>query len=77
MKLKQHLKTANRSSGSAVVIVIALIALMLVFVTANLRSISNFGRELKLLENRQVRRITHSQAVTHKIPPATPETKTP
>jgi hypothetical protein len=62
-----NIAAVNRRNGSAVIVVIALVALLLVFVTANLRSISNFGHELKLLEQRQTRHLPHARATTNTI----------
>ena len=59
----------RRQSGSAVIVVFALLALILVYVAGNLRTINSLGRELKLLERQQIRRL---QAVTQttNTPPA-------
>jgi hypothetical protein len=59
----------RRQSGSAVIVVIALLALILVYVAGNLRTINSLGRELKLLERQQTRRL---QAVSRSTntPPA-------
>jgi hypothetical protein len=70
MKTPQRIASVNRSNGSAVIVVIALVGLLLVFVAANLRAISHFGRELKLLEVRQTRRLQHPPATTNTVPAA-------
>ena len=59
----------RRQSGSAVIVVIALLALILIYVAGNLRTINSLGRELKLLERQQTRRL---QAVSRSTntPPA-------
>jgi hypothetical protein len=44
--------------GSAVIVVLALLAIVLIFVGANLRSLSTLGRELKWIEQQQTRRWT-------------------
>ena len=67
MKTSRGVASLNRSSGSAVIVVIALVALLLVFVTANLRVISNFGHELRLLEMRQTHRLSHPPVTTNVI----------
>lgn len=48
---------ARRQRGMAVIVVIALIGLVLILIAGNLRVLFNTGRELKLIEQRQVRRL--------------------
>jgi hypothetical protein len=70
----------------AVIVVMALIVLVLILVAGNLRVLSHIGRELKLIEQRQVRRlasatsevaVTNSASLTNSTSPsgATPITK--
>jgi hypothetical protein len=59
---------ACRRSGSAVIVVLALLAIMLIYVTANLRTLHSLGGELRLLENRQVQRLQKSAAATRPAP---------
>jgi hypothetical protein len=58
------MKIPNRSfrgrcadSGSAVVVLLALLGMMLVFVAANTVAIRSLQRELKLIEKKQVQRL--------------------
>jgi len=70
-RITHHVSRApRRQSGSAVVVVIALLAIILIYVAGNLRTLTNLGRELRLLERQQIHRL---QAVTPKTnsPPAT------
>ena len=59
---------SGRQSGSAVIIVMALLALILVYVAGNLRALTNLGRELKLLERQQIRRLQHASYRTNAPP---------
>lgn len=59
----------GRQRGSAVIIIMALIALILVYVAANVRTLSNLGRELRLLERQQTMRLKHLAPKTN-APPA-------
>ena len=59
----------RRESGSAVIVVFALLAIILVYVAANLRTINSLGRELKLLERQQTRRLQAISQSTN-VPPA-------
>ena len=53
------------------IVVIALIGLVLILIAGNLRALFNTGRELKLIEQRQIRRLaTRTNEVTQ-IPSST------
>jgi hypothetical protein len=66
----------RRQSGSAVIVVIALLALILVYVAGNLRTINSLGRELKLLERQQTRRLQSATQKTNTLPVITVATNT-
>jgi len=55
----------RRQAGSAVIIVLALLAIILVYVAGNLRTLSSLGRELRLLERQQTRRLQTANATTN------------
>jgi hypothetical protein len=59
----------RRHSGSAVIVVMALVAIILVYVAGNLRTLHNLGRELRLIERQQVRRLQRATQSTN-VPPA-------
>ena len=63
----------RHQAGSAVIVVMALLTLILVYVAMNLRTINSLGRELKLLERQQSHRL---RTATHRRtnPPAIPVT---
>lgn len=55
-------KIARKSeAGSATVVLIALLAIMMILVTANTKSLFILHREVKLLEQQQVKRLDGSQ----------------
>ena len=62
-------RSRRRQSGSAVIVVIALLAILLVYVAGNIRTLSNLGRELRLLERQQTRRL-QGAALRTNLPPA-------
>jgi type II secretory pathway component PulK len=47
----------RNEQGMAVVIVITLLAILLIFVAGNIRTLHLLNRELKLLEKRQIQRL--------------------
>jgi hypothetical protein len=59
----------RRQSGSAVIVVMALLAIILVYVAGNLRTLYNLNRELNLLERQQTRRLERAAQTTN-TPPA-------
>jgi hypothetical protein len=61
----------RRQSGSAVIVVMALLAIILIYVAANLRTLTSLGRELKLLERQQIRRLQTAAPRTNSPPAIT------
>lgn len=51
----------------AIVVILVMLAIMLLYVTANVRSLDYLGRELKLLEQRQVQRLNSSAVPTNLV----------
>jgi hypothetical protein len=47
----------THQSGTAVIVVLVIIAILMIYVAANIRTLNNVGRELKLIEQKQVRRL--------------------
>ncbi|MGA3266855.1 MAG: hypothetical protein ABSE16_08530 [Verrucomicrobiota bacterium] len=62
----------SNAGGSAVIIFITLLAIMMILVTANSRALVQLHRNIKLLEQRQIQRLDGSQtnAVIAVEPPA-------
>ncbi len=56
-----HFKKRRLERGSATLIYIALMTIMLILVTAEGRTLLNLRREVKLLERRQIQRLNRSQ----------------
>jgi len=68
---------SHRQSGSAVLIFITLLAIMLMLIAANSSALLHLHRELKLLDQRQIKRLDASQtnAITTAISPEQPGSK--
>ena len=49
--------THHRRSGSAVIVVLALLALIFLYLAGNLGTLHHLGRELKLLDQKQTLRL--------------------
>jgi hypothetical protein len=64
----------KRKDGVAAIIMLALLALVLTFIFANLRALSDLRGELKIIEQKQIRRLNHSMTNT---PPGLPTTNSP
>lgn len=78
MKILHSIFTPRRrQNGSAVLVFIMLLAVMLILVTANSKALFHLHQEIKLLEQRQVKRLNASQtnAIAVVKPPVKPESK--
>jgi len=60
-----------RQGGSAVIIVLALLTIIMIYVAGNLRTLNSLGRELKLLERQQVQRLQATARATNSPPAST------
>lgn len=56
---------SRRNHGSAVVVMIVLLGLMLIFVFANVKTLHFLNRELKLIEKRQLQRLSATAHATN------------
>lgn len=69
MKIQSKYFVRKIETGSATVVLIALLAIMVILVAANSKSLYLLHREVKLLEQQQVKRLdasqTNSAAVTN------------
>lgn len=63
-------RSARREQGMAVIVVMALIVLVLIYLMGNARTFYALGRELKLLDRQQTRRLQLSLATTNAPAPA-------
>lgn len=64
---------AARRSGSAVLAVILLLAIVTIYIGANVRAVSALNREIKLVERQQLRRLqAQSQTSATNSPSLTP-----
>jgi hypothetical protein len=78
MKISRfNFSRCHRQGGSAVLIFITLLAIMLMLITANSSTLLHLHRELKLLDQRQVERLKASQTniATTAISPVPPGSK--
>ncbi len=60
MKIPNSISTARRQRGSAVVVYLALLAIMVILSAANSNTLLHLHRELNLLDQRQVKRLNAS-----------------
>ena len=79
MKTRILGSSRRRQHGSAVIVVIALVAIVLIYVAGNVRTLHFLTREVKLVEQRQVRRLAgikiQRPAVVSPTPEAAPGNK--
>src|SRR5262245_51823439 len=53
--------------GMAVIVVLALVSILLIYAACNIKTLANLGRELRLLEQQQVRRLQSSAPATNTV----------
>ena len=58
----------RRQGGMAVIVMLALLSIMLIYITASIRSLYSLERELKLVDQHQTRRLAALSATNS--PPA-------
>jgi type II secretory pathway component PulK len=79
MRTRYRCSTNRHQHGSAVIVVLALVAIVLIYIAGNVRTLRFLTREVKLVEQRQVRRLAaikiHRPAVIVPAGEATPGTK--
>jgi hypothetical protein len=56
----------TRQSGTAVIVVLVIIAILMIYVAGNIRTLHNVGKELKLIEQKQVHRLDKLQTSNSK-----------
>ena len=66
----------RQQAGSAVIIVLALLTIMLVYVAGNIRTLNSLGRELRLLERQQTHRLQTAAQKTNSPPAISVATNT-
>jgi hypothetical protein len=66
-----------RQDGMATLIFIALLAIMMILVTAELRCLAHLKREVKFLERQQIKRLNHSEEPVNHAAPSLSKAITP
>ena len=78
MKITSHLSRRSHAGrragqrGSAVIVVLAFLAIMLIYVDSNLQTLGHLNRDLKLVERRQLRHWEIAGMLSTNAPPARP-----
>ena len=78
MKIPHPSNVRSRRDGSATIIFTALLAIMVIMVAAESRSLAHLRREVKFLEQKQIKRLNQSQtntAQTNTVALLLPESK--
>jgi hypothetical protein len=72
-----HSPKHGQQNGSAVLVFITLLAIMMILVTANSKALFFLDQDIKLVEQRQIERLNASQTNTSSVAesPAKPESK--
>jgi hypothetical protein len=72
-----HSPKHSQQNGSAVLVFITLLAIMMILVTANSKALFFLDQDIKLVEQRQVERLNASQtnSISIRVSMAKPESK--
>jgi hypothetical protein len=62
----------RRDSGMAVIVVLALLAILLAYVSFNARTLDSLSRDLRIVEKRQIHRLQGSGVATNSLSPRIP-----
>ena len=71
--MKTRFPSHHSRSGSAILIVVALVGLMAAVLVANNKTLHLLNRNLQLIERRQVKRFAAPQATNAPLPEAAPK----
>jgi len=63
-----RMKTHKDERGSAVIVVMALLVIVLIYLAANVRTLSHLTRDLRLIERQQTNRLAAISAKTNSVP---------
>jgi hypothetical protein len=61
------LSQKRQHRGMAVIVVLALVSILLIYITANIRTLNQLGRDLKLIEQKQLHRWQTPQPSTNSV----------
>ncbi len=59
----------RHEQGSAALVVIAILAIVLIYVASNLKTLEHLNREIKLVERRQIHRLQSISISTNSVTP--------
>jgi len=66
-KLKRPGAYRKGEEGTAVIVVVALLSIILLYIAANARTLHYLGRELKIIEKQQIRKLAAAGARTNSV----------
>jgi hypothetical protein len=55
----------THQSGMAVLVVLVIIAILMIYIAGNIRTLNNVGKELKLIDQRQTHRLATKSPTTN------------
>jgi type II secretory pathway component PulK len=63
--MKTPLQSNQSQRGTAVIVMLAILSLMFIYIAANVRSLGTLEREIKLLDQKQIRRLERISATNN------------
>lgn len=71
--MKILIPSHRREKGVAVIVMLAILAILLIYIAANVRSLDTLGREMQLVEQKQIRRLSVHAGSTNNPTAVAPE----
>ncbi len=57
----------KNEEGMAVILVIALLVILLIYISAGVRTLNNLGRDVRLIEKQQIQRLQPAAGTTNQL----------
>ena len=64
---RSYLRARRQEEGMAVIMVMILVVIVLIYLASNIRTLHNLGRDLRMIEQQQTRRLAVAGQVTNTV----------
>jgi hypothetical protein len=61
---REPTQNPTHRSGFAVIVILVIIAILMIYIAGNIRTLSNVGKELRLLDQKQVHRLERHKSTS-------------
>ena len=64
---RSYIRARRQEEGMAVIMVMILVVIVLIYLAGNLRTLHNLGRDLRMIEQQQARRLALAAQATNSV----------